>query len=73
MNCDCTVSADGRTITVLTDGSFAKSMLSRPENLAVLTSVFRLCGIGAPGASVVITTGARPKEKKNAVDELADY
>ena len=72
MACDCTVSADGRRITVLTDGAFAQSMLSRPENLAVLTSVFRLCGIGEPGASVNITTGAKPKQKK-AVDELADY
>lgn len=72
MACDCTVSADGRRITVLTDNAFAQSILSRPENLAVLTSVFRLCGIGEPGASVSITTGAKPKQKK-AVDELADY
>ena len=72
MACDCTVSADGRRITVLTDSAFAQSMLSRPDNLAVLTSVFRLCGIGEPGASVTITTGAKPRQK-NAVDELAEY
>ena len=72
MECDCFVSGDGRQITVRAPGSFARDMIAKPENLAVLSSVFRLCGIGAPGASVTVTTGAKPK-KKEALDELAVY
>jgi hypothetical protein len=72
MECDCFVSPDGKKITIRTAGEFARTMLSAPNNLGALTSVLRLCGIGAPGASVEITAGAKPKEKR-AVDELQDY
>ncbi|MBE6724118.1 MAG: DNA polymerase III subunit gamma/tau [Ruminococcaceae bacterium] len=72
MECDCFVSEDGRQITVKAAGAFARDMLMKPENLAVLSSVFRLCGIGAAGASVTVTTGAKPKVKE-ALDELAEY
>ena len=72
MECDCFVSEEGGRIRVLTAGSLAESMLSQPDNLSKLRSIFRLCGIGAPGAVVEIGVGAKPKDKR-ALDELTDF
>ena len=66
------VSADKTRVLIRVANEFERNMLVSPENHQSLLSALKLCGITAPGASVEIATGAKPKAK-TAPDDIAEF
>ncbi len=69
---DGMISADRMRAVIRVTNDFEKNMLVEPKNLQSLLAALKLCGITAPGASVEIAVGAKPKAK-TAPDDIAEF
>ncbi len=69
--CDCFTTPDKKKVIVRTNGDFGKKVLMGETAMQSLRSAFHACGISAPGAEIVVETGAVQK-KRPPMDELTD-